>query len=293
MLQKNILLSHTDQKRRPQLIIFSDLDGTFLDHHTYSFEALLPALQLVKSRRIPLIFCSSKTRSEIEKIQKQAGIVDPFIVENGAALFIPANYFDFEIPHVLRRASYWIWEIGTPYNKLAAMLRQFSRETGVPVIGFADMAVSQVAAECGLTIAQARLAKRREYDEPFKLLTDDPEAITKLEAVIAARGLRCTRGGRFFHLLGNNDKGEAARRMARLFERAFGQIRMIGIGDSRNDLDMLRVVDLPVLVQKPGGGHDEAIVKQIPNLRQAQHAGPVGWNEAIMAILAAEGGNGR
>jgi mannosyl-3-phosphoglycerate phosphatase len=268
-----------------KLVIFSDLDGTFLDHHTYSFAALLPTLQIVKSRRIPLVFCSSKTRAEIEEVRKDAGIDDPFIVENGAALFVPENYFAFEIPEARREASYWICELGTPYAVLSSELRRLSRKTGVPVTGFADMSVERVATECGLSVAQARLAKKREYDEPFKILTPDPEAIAQLESAIARSGLRCTRGGRFFHLVGNNDKGEAVRRMARWLERSFGRIITVGIGDSRNDLDMLRVVEAPALVRKPGGAYDETIAAQIPNLRLAQAIGPAGWNEVVAAIL--------
>ena len=41
------------------------------------------------------------------------------------------------------------------------------RRDGRHDVGFADLSVEQVASVCGLTVAQATLAKRRDYDEPF------------------------------------------------------------------------------------------------------------------------------
>jgi len=74
-------------------IIFTDLDGTLLDSDTYSYEKAKIALQLLKKRRIPLIFCTSKTRAEIEFWRDEVGNYDPFISENGGGIFIPKDYF--------------------------------------------------------------------------------------------------------------------------------------------------------------------------------------------------------
>ena len=59
-------------------LIFTDLDGTFLNHHDYSFEESKEALGLVKKKQIPLIFTTSKTRIEVEELQSKVGINDIF-----------------------------------------------------------------------------------------------------------------------------------------------------------------------------------------------------------------------
>ncbi|MGA0327631.1 MAG: hypothetical protein ACO3OK_11595, partial [Limisphaerales bacterium] len=41
-------------------VVVTDLDGSLLDHHTYSFEAALPALSVLKEEGIPLILNTSK-----------------------------------------------------------------------------------------------------------------------------------------------------------------------------------------------------------------------------------------
>jgi len=79
----------------PRLIVFSDLDGTLLDHETYQFDAAQPALDLLKQHGIPLILNSSKTRAEITAIRDQLQNTAPFIIENGAAVIIPPGWFGF------------------------------------------------------------------------------------------------------------------------------------------------------------------------------------------------------
>ena len=77
------------EKKRTRILIYTDLDGTLLDHHTYSFQKALPALAEIKKRSVPLILCSSKTKGEIEEYQKKLKVRHPFISENGGAIFIP------------------------------------------------------------------------------------------------------------------------------------------------------------------------------------------------------------
>jgi len=70
-----------------KIIVFTDLDGTLLHPRTYSFEAAMPALKLIKEKDIPLILCSSKTRAEIEVYRKKLDNQHPFVSENGGGIF--------------------------------------------------------------------------------------------------------------------------------------------------------------------------------------------------------------
>ena len=66
-------------------VVFTDLDGTLLEHSTYSFAEAEEALDLLRSQDIPLVICTSKTRSEVEFWRRLLGNEHPFIVENGGA----------------------------------------------------------------------------------------------------------------------------------------------------------------------------------------------------------------
>ena len=269
-----------------KVVVFTDLDGTLLDEN-YSYERAKPAIDALLRSKVPIVFCSSKTRAEIEVYRKALGIKDPFISENGAAIFIPEGYFDFPYEYSKRRDGYNVIELGTDYSVLRATLEKIRKETGYKILGFGDMSAEELARDCGLSLREAELAKQREYDEAFRIL--DGVAAEVLRRIEEA-GLNHTRGGRYFHIMGNNDKGKAVRILTDLYAKKFGKVQTIGIGDSLNDLPMLEAVDVPVLVKKPDGTYDSDVVVRLKGrLVKADGIGPEGWRKAMEELVIGEG----
>ncbi|MCD4704232.1 MAG: mannosyl-3-phosphoglycerate phosphatase [Methanosarcinaceae archaeon] len=268
-----------------QSIVFTDLDGTLIDHNTYSYDAARPALEALKGNNIPLIFCTSKTRAEIEIYVKELDINHPFISENGGAIFIPRGYFEFEFDHTRDLGRYMVIEMGTAYETLRTALMKIRRFTGFNIIGFGDLDDEEVSTDTGLDIDSARLARMREYDEAFRL-EENKDAANELVKQIHSHGLNYTRGGRYWHLIGDNDKGKAVRILSELYHTKFGNIKTIGLGDSLNDLPMLRSVDVPLLVQKSNGKHDPSITDT--GIDRVEGVGPIGWNSTILRLINGE-----
>jgi len=268
-------------KKNFNLLVFTDLDGTLLDHETYSFESALPAINALKKKNIPIIFCTSKTRAEIEKIQLQLDNTHPFISENGGAIFIPKGYFSYRFHFTREDSHYLIIELGTSYTKLREVLNQMSTLLPGKIRGFGDLTTQQVANLCGFSLSQAILAKKREYDEPFIL--EDGSAENLLQEIASHSKLQINRGGRFYHLIGQNDKGKAVLLLRELYKRKSAYLKTIALGDSLNDLPMLKVVDYPILVQKPDGSYDTSV--KLDKLILAPESGPSGWCEAMLKLL--------
>ena len=263
--------------RRSRLIVFSDLDQTLLDGRDYSHAEAVPGLALLEEQDIPLVLCTSKTRPEVEFHRSRLNNRHPFVVENGGAVYIPTGYFGFDFDYDRRTADCFVLELGIPYRVLVRALAELKRKTGLPLRGFSDMTVQEVASRCRLSLLQAAWAKRREYDEPF--LIPAPEAAA---AVIDAADIPLTQGGRFFHLAAS-DKGRAVSMLMALFKRSHPGAVSVGIGDAFNDLPLLEAVDIPVLVQDTDGGYDPRIA--FPGLRYADGIGPAGWNAAIASLV--------
>jgi mannosyl-3-phosphoglycerate phosphatase len=271
---------------KPQPVIFTDLDGTLLDYHTYSFTAALSALELIKEKNIPLIICSSKTRAEIEQWKKRINNPHPFVSENGGGIFIPHAYFSTDDlqsawPQIESVNGYTVLVLGTSYTILRDTLEELRRD-GFEVKGFGDMDAAEVAQIAELSLEDAELAKRREFDEPFVF----PGGGTRLEALVAAieaKGLYCIAGGRLLHVTGNNDKGKAVEILTQLYRKKCGEITTLALGDSPNDFPMLEHVDYPILVRNHRGEHDSRI--RLPNLIKADGIGPEGWAHAVINFL--------
>jgi mannosyl-3-phosphoglycerate phosphatase len=82
----------------PSMLVFCDLDDTLFDPRTFSVDASTRrALARLEREHLPLVFSSSKTRAELELIQHELGISQPFICETGGAVFVPRGYFGFTV----------------------------------------------------------------------------------------------------------------------------------------------------------------------------------------------------
>ena len=275
-------------KNKMKTIVFTDLDGTMIDRDTYSFELSLPMIKELQKRKIPLIFCTAKTKTENEYYRKKLRVKDPFIFENGGAIFIPRNYFnnnDDVRPELKNDArsgldgDYFIIELGAKYKDLRKALAQIRKETGFDIVGFGDMTNREVAKDTGLSSKMAEMAKQKEYNESFKF--NEPKKFEKiLFQKIKQKGFNVTHGGRYYNIFGKNtDKGKAVKVLTKLFKKENKKIKIIGLGDSLNDLPMLKAVDIPILVQKPDKTFEPKIKAR--NLIKINAIGPQGWANAI------------
>ncbi len=232
-------------------VVFSDLDGTLLNNK-YSFESAGESLEILKEQEIPLILVSSKTMAEIEFYRKKLENNHPFISENGGAIFIPKNYFFKENKEKLKRLKglrekYKVVELGVSYKKLVSVLGKIKKK--IFIKGFSDMSGKELSKDSGLSLKQAKLAKKREYDEAFKLENKKDEKI--IFKLIKKHGLNYTKGGKYYHILGDNDKGKAVEILKEFYKKKYGKVFAIGLGDSENDLPMFRVVNKSFLIKGP------------------------------------------
>lgn len=260
-------------------VIYTDLDGTLLDHDTYSFEAARPALDRVRETGTPLVLTSSKTRREIEALRQELGNHHPFISENGGGVFIPKGYpldppEDAEETH-----GYHLIRLGRPKTEIDAAADALAERFDLEL--FSRLPDRRVAELTGLPSEKASAAKAREFGEVLVFKGSDREA-ARLGRAIEELGLRWTKGGRFYHLLGENDKGRAVETLTRLYRRRRPGLMTAGLGDAPNDHPLLAAVDRPFLVAGPDGDHRPV---DAPGLVRVPGIGPAGWNLAVRKLL--------
>ena len=274
-----------ERVRQRKLVVMTDVDGCLVDRVTRSHAAADAALDRLKQARVPVVLCSSKTRAELERLRQELGLSDPFISENGGALFAPVGAFPFALTGAVGRDAHEVVEFGKPHREVLEVLKRVAAREGVPVSTFSDMSVQDVADDCGLSLAAARLAKLREYDEPYRVAASDPSARSRLCRALRSAGLRCANGGRYDHVTSGANKGLAAVFLRRCYERQWGHVTTVGLGEAVNDVELLRAVDVPVIVRGPDAEATAALAAQIRGAVVTAAVGPAGWSEAVVAIL--------
>lgn len=262
------------------LLIFTDLDGSLLDHHTYSCDGAAEALQLLRQLSIPLILNSSKTRAEIIILQNQLNLHEAFISENGGGVFIPVNQTVPETVDYKLFNGYRGKLFGKPYEYIREIFSRYSSLYNIK--GFGDMSVREIVLRTGLVEKDAVLAAQRDCSEPFIFVGE--QNLRELHEKVDVHGLKITRGGRFYHLLAKDqDKGRAVRETVGLFQTGQkAKLITVGLGDAQNDIDMLNAVDIPVLIPHPDGKYEHM---NIPGLRKASLPGSSGWGKIITEIV--------
>ena len=252
------------------LIVFTDLDGSLMEHETYSIEPASRALLELTTRHIPLILNSSKTAAEMATIQELLDLHCPFIYENGAAL---------------HRGADEIIEFGTRRDTWLEAIHELRAKRNYSFQGFSDWSSSEISSITGLTAAQADQAKTRLYSEPI-LWRDSESALQRFQQELREMDLRLLQGGRFQSIQGRYDKSDAMRSMV-FDELELNQqqpVITVALGDSPNDAAMLNAADVAVIIKSA-----KSTLIHCPEPKRLIHTkipGPAGWNEAILEILA-------
>ena len=276
----------TTVPRKPGLVIFTDIDGTLLDFYSYTFEPAKAAVRELKRRSIPLVLVSSKTRAEIVVLQKTLGIDMPFIAENGGAIFWPKSSTPEKPRGTKDDDGFWYKQLGAPYEKIRRCLVTFREEAGVKCEGFGDWTPQRVTEMTGLPAHVATLAKKREYDEPFVFDPMPPENLLQDHIeTLSSNGFSVLRGARFFHLVGNVDKGRAVRELLRWYAKVEPvKPRSLAFGDSPNDWAMMKECDIAIAVKRPDGKYDPDL-RAHRGIRLAGAPGPEGFNRMTLRLI--------
>jgi predicted mannosyl-3-phosphoglycerate phosphatase (HAD superfamily) len=258
----------------PTTLVFAGIDEVPLgiDEGHRRLPALLATLA---AERIMLVFCSRRTRAEIEGFRQSVGVFHPFICEDGAAAFVPSRYFESPLHNARAVGGYEAIEFGARYDDVAAAVRRHADQLRIAVRGFADMSIEQVARECGLSLLTARLAKLREYGEPFRLLEPNHVAQARLVRTLASAGISCLPHGSFLHAVSVDGPTSAIAVLRSLYGATFGRVFTVTTGIVPPPAAATRIdADLGATVgDYAGGGETLAWLENIVERVRATRAG--------------------
>ena len=253
------------------MLLFTDVDGCLLNKHDYKYTDALPILQRIQEVKWPVILCSSKTASELTVLARELRLSSaPLICENGARIIWQGDGFGTERSTVCR----------THRDAVLKSLRRLSKDFRFR--SFTDLKLPGVMQVTDLSKEAAVRAMDREGTEPI-LWDDDPTLITDFEHELIAEGLTLTLGGRFWHVAGGTNKGDALQQVSKYYETSVkGPLLTIAIGDSPVDQPMLDRADFSIGIPTPDGTHDVSISGKG---MFATMPGAAGWAECVRLLL--------
>lgn len=273
-----------------QRVIFTDLDGTLLDHESYEWQAAQEAISAAKHLNIPIIINTSKTRSEVIEIQAELSLkAFPYVVENGSAIIFPELSSDL-LRQVKSLSEYQFTNgqhtivLGEDRKSLCLWLSEIKASHQFKIESYQDWSTEQIMKKTGLPRLKALASQNKEFSEPF-LWLDSDEQLIKFTEMAEKSGYSILKGGRFYHLQGKVTKANAFQFFKTYQSDLYPgvtSLNIIALGDNHNDVHMLNQSDTAICIKSP--------VNDFPKLDKegviyTEEYGPTGWNTEILKLL--------
>ena len=259
-------------KNNSKCWIVTDLDGTLMDEN-YDISPAMKTLDMLSEMDIPVIPCTSKTASEVRYFRNENELNDPFIVENGAAIYGCFENCSIE----------WELVLGKSYSDLRVILMNISKQVKWNLTPLNDLNKNQIFELTGLSDQGINRALDRHWSVPF---LNPPEAIfEKIKCICNSYNVHVFKGNRMSHLLSSEShKGQAVDRLKVYLKNK--DVKVIALGDSQNDLPLLEYADISIVI--PGkNGPNKYLQSGIDNgsfiLANAPHA--EGWSNSVEDVM--------
>ena len=261
-------------------VFISDLDGTLLGHHNFDFGLIKSEIISLLDSGHLLVLASSKTKVEIESFCDELGRSVPFIYENCAGVEnfslisgCEATLNSHQNPKAIRAVTLltsWKRSIPLDLKSQCHFLKDMDRGAQRACLGLGTKALDR--------------AMKRSFSLPFTF-SGPASDLQKLKHLAAKAGLSVQQGGRVFNLSGCHDKADYLPEIRKWASKAKSTPVLIVLGDSKNDIKMLKQADVSCVIPNESGCFLSLGNGNYPTIIAAR-AAPLGWLDAVMEALS-------
>jgi len=266
------------------VLVFTDLDSSFLSKSNFSFGNNLNMTKQLFEEGHFVIFNSSKTFIELKNFSRDQSLDLPFICENGGGIYSPKTYFRDSKKE--KDGYNVIFETKNIENKMRSLKEEIIKIYGKYLTFFKDLDDVNKKKLSGLSSKGIKLALDREFTELILWQSND-ENLFKFKEYLDLHDLKIIKGGRFHHISNNINKGISMHRLVNEYKKYYSSkdFITIAIGDSDNDFEMLNYADYPCIVKSSDNQNFVEDIKST-NLFISNKQAPEGWAECINEAFA-------
>lgn len=178
------------------------------------FQAELDQLQ------IPCVWLSSRSRMQLDEPRRRVGHVEPFVAEDGCAVYLPEDYFHLKGSKTVRLGRFTCIPIAKQLPVAAEALESLSEESGVPVVPLRSLSPRELAQNTGLPNHEAELARQRDFDELFFFAGASEEDLARFKSMSQQKKLALREHGAFWSLAVDADLPRCIREVGDLYDRS-------------------------------------------------------------------------
>ena len=264
-------------------LIFTDLDGTLLDHENYSYGNNKKLISRIVSNQNEIIFNTSKTFSETTNLLKELNLTNmPFSTENGAVLYFPKNRFK-KNKNSSDYGRYWKIRIAKLSSKIWYKFLLKKQKTFKFLIA-QDLPIKDLKKYTNLINTSKMLNREASQliiwkDSFLNLKKFKNDLKSEKDGVLI-------QGSRFMQISSICNKRIAKKLISHIYDIQFHDKyskNTIALGDSKNDIDMLNSATHACLIKNPSGVFPK-LRSNKKNIYKSSKLAPNGWSQLIIKL---------
>jgi len=243
-------------------------------------------LEALTESGIPCVWCTSRTRIQLDTTIRKFGHGHPFMAEGGCGVYIPEDYFHLKPTRTMRLGRFTCIPVATLLPAASLALEEIAEETGISVVPLSALSPRELSQNVGLPQKDAELLRQRDFDELFffagasdKDIQVFAEAAVKHKAALRHRDI-------FWSISIGADVRKCVRDLSTLFERSMRTRPFnVALATSADGRDLFPACDRAILL-KDRAGAERAVVSSTEK-RQALELelfSPGFWERALEAI---------
>ena len=255
------------------IFIFTDLDASLIQRDTFRFDEIKGYIKSLISKGIYIIPNTSKTEIEINEFNKELGLNLPYISENGSSIN-GLNLINKNFPNQIN--------LSRDKDDIFKIFKKIVPENLKVKCGLIFKMEKKVQSEIfGLSGKKLKDALNRNYSIPF-IFSGNLDQRRQLNEIVNKGGLTLHEGGRVINICDNVSKVKSMNKIIKMVKKTEDNVKIIGVGDNYNDLDMLKNSDIACLVF-----NDQFTMEpiNINNCIVSKNPAPIGWQEVVKMAL--------
>ncbi len=195
----------------------------------HSFHGLDEFTAALDHEAIPAVWLTSRSRLQFDDARRKHGHTQPFIAEDGCAVYLPEGYFHLRPASdpartwkaaTVRLGRFTCIPVAEALPAAADALQTLSHDTGVPVVTLRSLSPRELVQNVGLPQREAELARQRDFDDIFFFAGASDEEIQKFLAEGHSRNLQFRQHGVLWSAAIGPSVQRCIRELAKLYDRA-------------------------------------------------------------------------
>jgi D-glycerate 3-kinase len=200
---------------------------------------------------IPSVWVTSRSRLQIDEPRRRFGHGNPFIAEDGCAVYLPEDYFHLKPAKTIRLGRFTTIPIAQILPAAKDALDSLSEETEVEVVPLRSLSPRELTQNTGLPQREADLTRQRDFDELFFFAGAAEPDVTRFQNAAAEKKIALRQHDVIWSAAVGANLNQCVRDLVKLYERALrSHPSIIGIAGTAEAAALLPCCDRGIVLAR-------------------------------------------